>query len=283
MIHLFEDSPDTSLSLLYQHAYTGTDTVIKYSRGATKLINCLCELQSEKVAVYVDVIPDNENTVFTYNRLVAYAQGHIGRIFVIPTLSAEYYFIRSVSSLLGSFLPEGELARCIAIKDWRSSTLLEDSADLEFAGSFEKFCKLLLIKAAPSCMKITGVPKCGASGDFYTADCNWDACELNCESSLLEKSLHYVREYPVFPSLGARGGGLYNLSSENIVLASHVLCSLHTALRGMFLPHADKALDLLRLYSLGPEEYAREYKRYKLKKFSGSVPPADYKKGIDLK
>ena len=44
MIHLFEGFPDTPLSVLYQHAYAGADTVIKYSRGATKLIDCLCEL-----------------------------------------------------------------------------------------------------------------------------------------------------------------------------------------------------------------------------------------------
>ena len=122
--------------------------------------------------MYVDVIPDSENTVFTYNRLVVYAQGHIGRVFVIPTLSAEYYFIRSVASLLEAVLPKGELAQCLAVKGRRNSALLENTIDLEFARSFEKFCKLLLIKAAPDCMKITGVAKY-MSGDFYTTDCSW--------------------------------------------------------------------------------------------------------------
>ena len=108
-----------------------------------------------------------------------------------------------------------------------------------------------------------------------------DGCGLNCKSSLLEKSLHYVREYPVFPSLKERGVGLRSSSSENIILANYVLCRLHMPLRGMFLSHEDKALELLRLYALSPEEYTREYRRYKLKKFSGSVPPVDLKKAID--
>lgn len=280
MIHLFEDSPDTPLSVLYQHAYRGTGTTLMYAEGATKLIDCLCELPDEKVAVYVDVIPDNENTVFTYNRLVAYAQGHIGRIFVIPTFSAEYYFIKSIAELLNMWLPEGEVARCLSVRDWGKSSILETEDDFKFARTFEKFCKLILIKSAPDCMKITGVAKCGASGNFYTSDCSWDGCELGYTKSLEEKALQYVRKYPIFPSLVGKYANLCNVNNEQVVLANHLLCEVHTALRSMFVPNMDKALAMLRLYSLSPEEYKREYRRYGLENFRGSIPPIDLKKGF---
>lgn len=63
MIHIYEDSLDSSLSKLFLSAYTEeAANRIFYSDGATNLVKRAQEVRgngSERVALYVDISPDN--------------------------------------------------------------------------------------------------------------------------------------------------------------------------------------------------------------------------------
>ena len=143
MIHVYEDNPDTLLSKLFLSAYPEEEQdKIQYSEGATKLISVawkiLQENPSARVALYVDISPDNINTLHTYNRLATYAQGYVGRLFVFPVLSAEYYFLKSVSGLLED---TDDLRRCLMVLPWLDSSLVATEDDHRFVNSFEKYCQ----------------------------------------------------------------------------------------------------------------------------------------------
>lgn len=138
MIHVYEDNPDTLLSKLFLSAYPEEEQdKIQYSEGATKLISVawkiLQENPSARVALYVDISPDNINTLHTYNRLATYAQGYVGRLFVFPVLSAEYYFLKSVSGLLED---TDDLRRCLMVLPWLDSSLVATEDDRRFVTSF---------------------------------------------------------------------------------------------------------------------------------------------------
>lgn len=278
MIHVFEDNQDTPLSKLFLSAYPEEEqSRIQYSEGATKLISVawrvLQENPSTRVALYVDISPDNINTLHTYNRLATYAQGYVGRMFVFPVLSAEYYFLKSVSGLLED---TDELRRCLMVLPWISSDLVVTEEDRRFVTSFEKYCKLFMLKAVPDCMKHTrrvGGSTNGLYGYYFERSCACDDCWFRCSDSLKIKGESFVRQHHIFPILD-RWGDHTRITDREALAINRFLCVSHDAFVGRFIGdcEADK---LIPLYSLSVEEYAHAYKKYKLKKFPGSISPAN--------
>lgn len=285
MIHIYEDSPDSSLSKLFLSAYQEeVANRIWYSDGATNLIKRAWEVlskSSERVALYVDISPDNPVTVYTYNRLATYAHGYRGRMFVFPTLPSEYYFIRSVRDILGDSEP---LRTCLHILPWRSSSLLKTEDDRGFAKSFEKFCKLFLLKAVLDCMKSTrgfGDAVNPRYGYYYELDCICQDCPAVRKDPLWDKARRFVEQYPIFPAQTNSDGG-YNVSDSKALIINRLLCATFDELVDRLVP-GGVSNNLIPLYSLSSESYEKEYKHYKLGKLEGSMLPSDYKKGIDLK
>lgn len=283
MIHIYEDNPTSSLSKLFLSAYTeGTDNRVWYSNGATNLVKRACEVLgcgSERVALYVDISPDNPVTVYTYNRLATYAHGHIGRMFVFPIFSSEYYFIRSVRDILDNTEP---LRTCLRVLPWRNSSLLETDDDRGFAKSFEKFCKLFLLKAVPDCMKSTrrvGDLANEYYGYYCERDCMCQDCSIVRKDSLVDKARRFVEQYPISPAQTSTGTG-YNVSDSRALMINRLLCATFDELVDRLVP-GGAANNLIPLYSLSSEAYAKEYKHYKLGKLEGSMLPSDYKKGFD--
>lgn len=278
MIHVYEDNPDTLLSKLFLSAYPEEEQdKIQYSEGATKLISVawkiLQENPSARVALYVDISPDNINTLHTYNRLATYAQGYVGRLFVFPVLSAEYYFLKSVSGLLED---SDDLRRCLMVLPWLDSSLVATEDDHRFVTSFEKYCKLFLLKAVPDCMKHTrrvGGFANGLYGYYFERTCACDGCWAGCTDSPKTKGEGFVRQHPLFPVLD-KSGERTRITDREALTINRFLCASHDAFVGRFI--GDCEVDkLIPLYSLSADEYARAYKKYKLKKFPGSISPVN--------
>lgn len=283
MIHIYEDSQDSLLSKLFLSAYTGeTANRIFYSDGATNLVKKAQDVIGngfERVALYVDISPDNPITIYTYNRLATYAHGHRGRVFVFPTLPSEYYFIRSVRDILGNTEP---LSTCLHVLPWRDSSLLETDDDVNFAKSFEKFCKLFLLKAVPDCMKSTrgfGDAVNKRFGYYCERDCICQDCSVVRKDSLVCKAHRFVEQYPISPAQASIDGS-YNVSDSKALMINKLLCATFDVLVDRLVP-GGAADNLIPLYSLSAEAYEKEYKHYKLSKLKGSMLPLDYKKGID--
>lgn len=70
MIWVFEDKSDDLLSILFQNAYSCNNFV--YAEGNGKLVKTienLLDKTSESIIVFLDVVPDNLNSVRIYRSL----------------------------------------------------------------------------------------------------------------------------------------------------------------------------------------------------------------------
>lgn len=205
MIFVFEDLRNDLLSRLFISAYNEESFI--YTEGAGNLVNTVSKLlleNSEPIVVYIDTIPDNRETVRVYNNLRVLSKKNDFRVIVFPIVCAEYYFIKSLPEYV--FLSLSSVNKCKNKEFWGNSDLVESEADKKFVKNFEKYCKLILLKNVFDCVKHTRNSE--LYGYYYTKDC-WcglmkDACK---PERLLNKSLNYVYQYPVYPSKNFKGSG----------------------------------------------------------------------------
>lgn len=203
MIYVFEDLKGDLLSELFMQSYD--DCSFVYAEGAGNLMNIVSKLltdTSEMVAVYLDVVPDNRETVRIYNNLKQLSIKNGLRVIVFPIACTEYYFIKSLPEHL--FKSKECVRICLDRGYWKDSDLIETEEDTKFVKNFEKFCKLILLKNVASCVQHTRTS--ALYGYYYKKRCLCENSEDECSpQTILDKSLKYVQQYPFIPSLNFKG------------------------------------------------------------------------------
>ena len=220
MIYVFEDRADDLLSELFMSAYSKCSFV--YTRGNGNLVDKIVELlqnSNDTIMVFLDTIPDNKNTINVYNNLRRVSRKNNFRVFVMPIVCAEYYFIQSLSNNM--FISHLGVDICKNKGYWKNSELIEDM-DKHFVKNFEKFCKLILLKNVKDCAKHSRKDNI-FYGIYYQNDCLCDYSDNSCKKfPKVEKAVNFVHQYPVFPSV--------NFLGECIFLTDEDLWAIHRKL-----------------------------------------------------
>ena len=99
-IYLFEDSENDSLSRLFKQGFKAkmVDN-FKYANGNNNLINVAKELLKDKdtqLIIFVDLVPNNARTALLFNKLCVLANEDLHRVFIVPSMGSEYYFLKSI-------------------------------------------------------------------------------------------------------------------------------------------------------------------------------------------
>lgn len=236
MKYLFEDKEADVLSVLYRSAYPSSVSAnFVYSEGSGNLFTAAEDIvkfkPNERVLVFLDVVPDNRETMKTYRKLRGLYKEYAGRVVTMPLVCSEHYFIRSISKspLIKNV---GALDICCDVSPWRASDILETDQDLTKAKNFEKFCKLFLIKAVEDCARHTrGKNKSNdAYGYYYTLDCLCNKRKPECtDDRLVDKALRFVHQFPCYPIGDLGGKSLTSLNHDKLLDLNDILCKWHNA------------------------------------------------------
>lgn len=155
MKYVFEDSKDDVISILFEALYD--DNITKnfiYSNGNGNIVNELDAIdEGEDVAVFLDLVPDNRDTVRIYNKVLGYKKKF--RYFIVfPIPCREYYYIKSLF-MTQAMIPDhlNSIKSCLDISYYADSSILSEN---DRARTFEKFCKIVAIKGFIDCAKLTG-------------------------------------------------------------------------------------------------------------------------------
>lgn len=220
MIYLFEDKEDDLISILYRHAYgEEAQKNFIYCNGNSNIIIKLEDIlknTDDKVIVFLDMVPDNKELNKLYNKIRKLSILSDSRVYVLPIVCSEYYMIKSVccSDLIINKLG---LDECINIDWYKDSELITSEQDKNFCKTFEKYCKLVLMKSVSRCIAHTrGYTKENKLyGAYYSLECtDCGACKIN--ESLLYKSWKLLREYDAIPC-GSKFTNVVKLEDADII------------------------------------------------------------------
>ena len=165
---LFEDYEKSLLSKFLYKKYKSDE--IFMAGGGGKVVNVADRLRQiyDIVIVYLDVVPDNQNTIYFLDELLFNkSYYHWDNVFVVPIPCIEYFVI---TSFWNSLIPEGNL---IKVKgNYRDTTYYLNNKDT--LTSFERFCKHIGKVTEEKCHHIVSVNEYEKTdrGRFYCVDCN---------------------------------------------------------------------------------------------------------------
>lgn len=209
MIFVFEDDKDDLLSRLFKAAYpreiADSFKSAEGNGGFKKKVEKLLEDTEDIIAVFIDVVPDNDQTAQLYTTLRRDSRRNGNRVIVFPLVCSEYYFIKSIAKNHHLFETFQGVDFCINKKFYANSPLLNDSDSIKFAKNFEKYCKLVLLKhnVVIDCVRRSRGEhnENYKYGYYYLKDCLCEYSNRTCTSkSLIQKSLDYVAEFPCVPN-----------------------------------------------------------------------------------
>ena len=214
MKYIFEDDYRSPLCKLFNSMYSKeVRRNFIYARGSGNIINAVGKVSDdcEQIFVYVDVVPDNLNTVVTYNKIRRLCRKR-GNMIVFPIMCREYYYIKA---LIGSQAVKREnIARCcIQREDYRKSGLIETEEDSRFCKNFEKACKLTIKKALKQCAALDGnrIPK------YFLCSClcgEDDSCSNSV--NLVTKCISILKAFECIPS-NSIAKGTYTIDWEECI------------------------------------------------------------------
>lgn len=190
MKYLFEDKAEDYLSHLFCYSLPEhVKSQIVYAEGNGNLVNKSRELldAGEIVVVILDTIPANKSIRDIYISLRRLSRQYDYRLIVWNIICAEYYFIRCFgqSKSLKAFDRDLDFDLVSNILPYKESTLIQTEEDKAFTKTFEKFCKLYIMKNGAECIYPDSI--------FFMDDCK---CDTDCESVLLsDKSEVYRKAY----------------------------------------------------------------------------------------
>lgn len=236
MTYIFEDWEDDILSLFFQQAYP-REVVEKqfiYANGTGNIKNKIVEALNNgetEIYVFMDLVPDNLNTVIEYQNLLR-IYGDNTSILIFPIPCSEYYVIRSMHKksviMVGDKFDEaGDIVR--NRRYFLDADIIDSDTDRKFCKNFEKFCKLFLKKAVLNCAKTSECLMDGSTENtmyntFYKLDCvcskSDDSCTEDTDTS--SKNVLLATEYPCIPS-GSLLPFLRRLTKEEV-------CNIHIML-----------------------------------------------------
>ena len=118
---------------------------------------------------------------------------------VFPIPCREYYYVKYLNTLHNMVIRKDWILTCLS-KDanYQKSNIIETKEDKGFCKNFEKFCKLVTMKAPIDCAK--NQAKYGRT--FLYNDClckgHQNFCVVN---SLYQKSKDFVSQFECFPGM----------------------------------------------------------------------------------
>lgn len=199
MRYLLEDNPKSALSHLYHLAFNpaiisvdeiefvGPNGEVK-DRAKTDL-----EKTEEDIAVFIDLIVDNIDTVDCFRELWEIKKAYPTRIKVVPRICSEYYLLKSVENT--PLVKDRELLnRCLY-----GRCHLQDIQWVQSKKghtSYEQYCKHTVKRALLDCFR-----KKGKRDRFYISlDCLCNYPYNICtDKTLVEKAISYVELHKIFP------------------------------------------------------------------------------------
>ena len=197
MIILMEDKEDDVLSLLFRYSLAEEMTKnIRYSNGNGNLVRIAEKLlkDGETVLVLLDTVPANKSIRDIYISLRRLSREYNFRLVVWNIICAEYYFIKAfgdISNRLKAFKSKIDIEIIQSCLPYKNSSLITTDEDRIFTKTFEKFCKLFIMKNGSECVN--------EDKTFYFNDC---ICDDSCDKiSIAEKSEIYRKSYELFDKI----------------------------------------------------------------------------------
>lgn len=192
MIFLFEDKEDDKLSCLWRKSFINNDIRLVYANGNGRLVEKAEELlrENDTIIVFLDTVPANKSIRDIYVALRRLSRKNEFRIIVWNIVCAEYYFIKAFaeSNELRAFSSTTDIDIIINKGSYQESNLIISDEDRAFTKTFEKFCKLFILKNGGECINV--------SKTFFNKNCaEIEGCK---ELSVDDKSSMYRREYDCF-------------------------------------------------------------------------------------
>lgn len=232
MRYIFEDKEDDILSRFMQRAYNPEyiENKFIYANGGGNLesrIDGAINSGEREIYVYIDIVPDNPNTINLYHKLISKYK-YMDSIIFIPIPCSEYYVIQS---LIGSAVIRkgNEVLQAIDIIKFRGyykdSEFIQTDKDRVFCKNFEKFCKLFLMKAVLDCANTSRSFNEGSIINkqyekYYTNNCVCTDSNLDCVDISLDNKLRkLLSSYPCFPAKSIIPGT--NTLTRNDIIVLH--------------------------------------------------------------
>lgn len=206
MIYMFEDSDNDLLSRLFRASYSDeTCKKFIYTSGAGKMLKEVPKLiQTDDIAVFIDMLPDNANCKYTYNGLARLQSGNTNRLLIFPIICSEYYMIKYLYDYTNYIDRNKDVNICLDKGDYRkSSVYIYNGTECK---NFEHYCKVILRRYVLDCIKHTrfqdGIIN-SMYGTYYENDCKCkNSLDICSNLSLFDKSLRLLSEYKCVPSDG---------------------------------------------------------------------------------
>lgn len=234
MIYIFEDNYESDISKLFRIAYNEDITnKFIYANGNCNIINIIKQkIETEDfIVVYLDMIPGNRSCYDVYKAIRKMSFKNEYRIFVLPIVCSEYYFIKSISN--EEHLLNREKALNCVNKIPHLEVLKESSDDVKrYCKNFEKYCKWLIkYGSLKECIKPYNKIE-DKYGQYYVKDCKCNDKESECiDKELLDKSIELLRAFNYIP----KGS---SIDSTNYI--SEDIWDIHRELVEQFNNFADK-------------------------------------------
>ena len=208
MLYLFEDDSRDILSKLYMEAYPEKmRRNFIYVRGNGELYKTAKNyLQYSDIAVFIDMVPDNDTCREIYIDLVGLSKDKNikNRLLIFPIVCSEFYMIKSLYKYT-QYIDKhhADVNICLNKGDYRKSSIYIHKG--KPCKSFEKYCKAVLIRHVTDCVKHTSRFDDGTTNEkyglYYCEDCLCDKSSDTCEvKGLKKKAIELLSVYDIVPS-----------------------------------------------------------------------------------
>lgn len=199
MVCIFEDKEDSLLSE-FVRASISDQIICLYSDGAASLKETLLSAHSkypdEFIVVYCDLVPNNwfSRSVFVslWDCVGGESDLH-GKVFIAPSLSTEYYYLKSLYKY-GLVKPEYKklVETCMSRKPYLDNSNLNKWDHKEYS-THKRLCKLLCKRAVNSCASTISKEQCY----YILGDCLCsEGSDSECvEASVYDKSCRVAEEW----------------------------------------------------------------------------------------
>ena len=197
MILTFEDKNTSIISELMLRVYS-EHTDIEFSGGNRSLQDVLDVInQNETYIIYVDVVPDNRNTVELYKKLQEVVRvNKMDNVYLMPIPCIEYYVIKAFCES-----EDVDIQNVLKRRAYKDSEFVKITLK-GVCNSFEVYCKKVLGHKPDVCKRIK--KKTIRSGKFYSTDCICQDSYSKCITSMTldEKATKLIVNLPVHKRLG---------------------------------------------------------------------------------
>lgn len=188
---MFEDSENAVPSKFLRLA---CPTLFEFAGGGRNIRNKLDELYSagEVFLIYMDVVPDNEQTVRQFMQIVKHVRERkYKKVYVIPIPCMEYYIIKAFGDKSNV-----EIQTVLSLSDYGNSEL-NKKVYRGLCPSFEKYCKQVALHVLRACQRVGK----GKRGFYYSEDCLCEKADTegcSVEITRIQKAWNLVRTLPAF-------------------------------------------------------------------------------------